>query len=125
MTSQHPLEQTTGPFHDTEGVARLLGISEQSLQDRIAARTLVACRLECGRWVFPTWQFTDTDVVHLEIVRVWTMLADASDEWTAALWMQGTQDRLGGASATEWLTADQSVAPVLSAASEDIRRWAE
>lgn len=124
MSSLHPLDEIVGPFHDVVVAAARWGISAQEMREKVAGKSVIACSDQEGRLVFPVWQFAGADGVYSEMVTVWAMLADASDEWTAALWMRGAQGRLDGGAATAWLAAGRPLASVLDAAREDIERWA-
>ncbi|MGY1845462.1 hypothetical protein [Modestobacter sp. SYSU DS0875] len=79
------LDAEIGPFYDTAGVAALLGgVSEQAVHARRMAHTILAERTADGRWVYPTFQFTGSEVdpALAPAIQAFTDVVG----WTAALW---------------------------------------
>ena len=124
LPTHHVYDQIVGPFYDTAGLTRWWNVSRQAVSKKVAANTLIACRLEEGQWVYPVWQFTSSGTVHPALVQVWRILRAAADPWTCAMWLRAPQDALGGQTAVQWLTDDGSVEPVTTAARADAQRWA-
>jgi hypothetical protein len=54
----HPFNAATGPFYDTPGLVKWLGITRQALHHRVKTGQLLACPTEDGHTVYPAWQFT-------------------------------------------------------------------
>ncbi|WP_336794234.1 hypothetical protein [Gordonia malaquae] len=118
-------DQVAGPFYDTDGVVSILGISEHAVAERVAAGTIIGCQLADARrtWMYPVWQFTDGNqpIGHLD--EVWTILREAADAWTAALWLRTRNQALGGATAVDYLRDGRDPAVVLDEAHADAARW--
>ncbi|WP_430332606.1 hypothetical protein [Rhodococcus sp. ACT016] len=124
LPASHVYDRIVGPFYDTAGLTRWWRVSRQAVAKKVATNAVIACRLEDGQWVYPTWQFTGSGAVHPALVEVWRLLRGAADAWTCALWLRTPQDGLDGTSAADWLLADGPVDPVRAAARADAQRWA-
>ncbi|NKS54637.1 hypothetical protein GS500_17495 [Rhodococcus hoagii] len=124
LPTSHVYDQIVGPFYDTAGLTRWWRVSRQAVSKKVATNTVIACRLDDGQWVYPTWQFTDGGAVHPALVEVWRILRAAADPWTAALWLCTPQDGLDGRSAADWLTGGGPIDPVRAVARADAQRWA-
>lgn len=117
-------DQLVGPFYDTTGLTQWWGISRQAVNKAVAAGTVIACRLDGGSWVYPTWQFTDSGTVHPRLITLWSTLRAAADPWTCAVWLRSPQPELDGRSAAEWIADGHPHESVMALASADARRWA-
>lgn len=124
LPGSHFYDQTVGPFYDTAGLSRWLGVSRQALNKKVAAHSLIACPLEDGQLVYPVWQFTSSGSVHPAVVTVWRILRASADAWTCALWMCAPSDDLDGKTAAQWLVGGYALDPVAQAATADAQRWA-
>ena len=123
-TSVH--DQTVGPFYDTAGLTTWLDVSKQALAKRVKNNTLIGCQLESGTWVYPTWQFTDDAVVDRRLLRVWQVLREHANAWTAALWMCSPNAALDDETAVAYVRGggDDELTAALNAARVDAERWA-
>ncbi|MGC4934146.1 hypothetical protein ACLQ3C_10730 [Gordonia sp. DT30] len=119
-------DQLVGPFYDTAGLTGWLGVSKQAIAKRVKHRTLIACQLESGTWVYPTWQFTEQGAVDRRMVQVWQILREHANAWTAALWMCAPNPDLDGDTVIHHLATDSTerLAAVVDAARADAARWA-
>lgn len=123
LPSAHVYDRVVGPFYDTAGLTRWWRVSRQAVSKKVATNAVIACRLEDGQWVYPTWQFTDSGAVHPALVEVWRILRGGADAWTCALWLRTPQESLDGQCAADWLLADGPVDAVRAAARADAQRW--
>lgn len=121
----HPFDAVTGPFYDTPGLVKWLGITRQALHHRVKTSQLLACPTEDGHTVYPAWQFTTEGgtIPHLTgLLRV--LNAGATDPWMIALWLRAPSERHGGRDAASWLAAGEDPASVMASAHEAAERWA-
>ena len=49
----HPFDAVTGPFYDTPGLVKWLGITRQALHHRVKTSQLLACPTQDGHTVIP------------------------------------------------------------------------
>lgn len=124
LPSSHVYDQLVGPFYDTTGLTQWWGVSRQAINKAVAVGTVIACRLDGGQWVYPTWQFTDSGSVHPHLITLWQTLRTAADPWTCALWLRSPQPDLGDRTAADWITDGYPVDPALTLARADTQRWA-
>ncbi|NMM91954.1 hypothetical protein B2J88_48115 [Rhodococcus sp. SRB_17] len=124
LPSSHVYDQLVGPFYDTTGLTQWWGVSRQAVNKAVAAGTVIACRLDSGQWVYPTWQFTDSGSVHPHLITVWQTLRTAADPWTCALWLRSPQPDLANCAVADWITDGYPVDPALELARGDAERWA-
>ncbi|MBV6755462.1 MULTISPECIES: hypothetical protein [Rhodococcus] len=124
LPTTHVYDLLVGPFYDTGGLTRWWGISRQAVNKAVAAGTVIACRLDDGQWVYPTWQFTDARTVHPHLIALWKALRTAADPWTCAVWLRSPQPELGDRTAVDWVTTGRSVEEPLALARADAERWA-
>ncbi|WP_137723124.1 hypothetical protein [Prescottella subtropica] len=118
-------DQLVGPFYDTAGLTRWRGVSRQAVNKAVTAGTVIACRLDDGQWVYPTWQFTPEGTVAPHLITLWKTLRAAADPWTCAVWLRTPQPGLDGVAAVDWIADGHPVDPVLALARADAQRWAE
>lgn len=120
----HPFDEAAGPFYDTAGLARWLGISRQAVHQRAARRAILGCPLADDTAVYPTWQFLDNGIPLPGLVDVLAALAEGSDDpWMAALWLRSPNDALDSVTPADWLRDGGDTAPVLDAARRVAAGW--
>lgn len=121
-----PLEQLTGPFYDTSGLAAWLGISRQALDSRAKNRTLLALRTGNGQRIYPAWQFTSAKATLPHLSEVLQALASGTDDpWTWALWLTSPGSRqFLSIPAWRWLAEGRDPQPLLAEAHAEAARWA-
>lgn len=115
--------QLVGPFYDTTGLTRWQGVTDQALSEAVAAGTVIACQLDGGGWVYPTWQFADSRSTHPYLVTLWTTLRAAADPWTCALWLRSPQHELDERCAADWIAEGRPLKVPLELARVDAERW--
>ncbi|MFD9826411.1 hypothetical protein ACFWXB_02950 [Tsukamurella tyrosinosolvens] len=121
-----PYEQLAGPFYDTAGLTRWLGLSEQALAKRVATGTVIACRQEDDRrtWLYPAWQFTDHALIP-GLADVWQILREGAtaDLWVAVFWLKAPHPKLGCVSPIDWLHTGRELDVVINETRADAARW--
>ncbi|MBB1516520.1 hypothetical protein H5398_11150 [Tessaracoccus sp. MC1679] len=115
--------EALGPYFDTQGLRRRLGVTRQALTGRVQRNTLLAVPADDGALLYPTWQFTPDleplaglSEVLSELNRV------AKDGLSKALWLTTPQGALGQVSAANWLAQGRDPAAVLALAHADVER---
>jgi hypothetical protein len=61
LPASHPFDAVIGPFYDTTGLTKWLGVSRQALHQRVKVGSILGCPLDDGAIVYPAWQFVDND----------------------------------------------------------------
>ncbi|MGB3696850.1 MAG: hypothetical protein WBA05_05400 [Gordonia sp. (in: high G+C Gram-positive bacteria)] len=120
-------DQLAGPFYDSAGLTRWLGLTKQALSKRIATGAVIACRLGDHRrtWVFPVWQFTEDRTVFDALSDLWRILLPAADDpCMAVFWFRARNPALGEMTPIDWLTAGNDLDTVLAEAAADAALWA-
>lgn len=128
-------EQLGPEFYDTNGVSVMLAepgaepVSKQAVEQRRKRRTLLALQTSDGRWIYPTWQFRDHDVMPgLSEVLAAFERADRETEpfstWSIGTWLTTPLDDLDGATAVQWLDTDADRDHLLTLARDTASRWA-
>lgn len=121
----HVFDEISGPFYDTSGLVRWLGISRQALHQKVARHAILACPLDDGGVVYPTWQFLDSGATIPSLTEVLTTLADGTDDaWMIALWMRAPSEHLDGDCPSEWLRKGHDPQRVLTTARQMASSWA-
>ncbi|NMR28661.1 hypothetical protein [Crystallibacter degradans] len=115
-----------GPFYDTAGLERWLGISRQALRKRVQSHKLLACKTEDNVLLYPVWQFRDDGTLIPGLHEVLEILADGMEApWSWGLWLTArVDDELGGMSAADWLASGRDPERVKDLAREDAAGWA-
>ena len=119
----HAYDLAFGPFYDTTGLTRWLGISRQALSDRVRRGSILACRTEDGHLVYPAFQFGREGSVRPELVDTLRAFA-GHDGWAVAAWLTTPTDALEGQSALDWLALGRDTASVIDLAAADAAGWA-
>lgn len=115
-----------GPFYDTAGARRLLGVSRQALAQQRGRRQVLALATADGQLVYPTFQFDD----HRRVLPGLAVVLGAIppgvvDDWTLASWLRQSQlPELGGHSVIEYLRAGGDPAAAAESARRAVARWA-
>lgn len=121
----HPFDAVTGPFYDTPGLVRWLGITRQALHHRVKTAQLLACPTQDGHTVYPAWQFTSGGGTIPRLADLLKVLnAGATDPWMVALWLRAPSEQHAGRDAASWLAAGEDPASVMASAREAAERWA-
>jgi hypothetical protein len=121
----HVFDEISGPFYDTSGVSRWLAISRQALHQRAARHTILACPLDDGGVVYPTWQFLDSGATIPSLAELLATLAEGTDDaWMIALWMRAPTEDLDDAPPSEWLRAGGDPQRVMELARQVASSWA-
>ena len=125
LPTSHDFDGISGPFYDTAGLSRWLGISRQAVHQKVAKRTLLACPMANGGGnVYPVWQFLPNGATIPSLADVLRVLADGTDDsWMIALWMQAPSKLLEGDNASDWLRKGGDPQRVLSLARDIAARW--
>jgi hypothetical protein len=124
IPTRHPFEGL-GPFYDTAGLVEWLGVTRQALSQRVKARQLLAAPLSDGHLVYPVWQFTPEGRTLNGLGDVLRILLEATDPWTATIWLTTPSERLDYLRAVDVLRKSPDHRRVLEAAAEDARRWSQ
>lgn len=121
----HVFDEISGPFYDTSGLIRWLGISRQALHQRVVRHAVLACPLDEGGVVYPTWQFLDNGAAIPSLTDVLATLTEGTDDtWMIALWMRAPSEDLDGARPSEWLRNGGDPQQVMALASRVASSWA-
>jgi len=121
----HRFDAVTGPFYDTPGLVRWLGITRQALHHRVKTAQLLACPTQDGHTVYPAWQFTSGGGTIPRLADLLKVLnAGAPDPWMVALWLRAPSEQHAGRDAASWLAAGEDPASVMASAREAAERWA-
>lgn len=115
--------QTLGPYYDTGGLRRRLGVKRQALDGRRRRNTLLAVEADDGSMLYPTWQFTkDFGVVGGLPAVLKELDKVAEDGFSKAVWLTTPQDEFDGRSAVEWLARSGDPERVRAVAQADVER---
>ncbi|GAC1385535.1 MAG: hypothetical protein NVSMB48_22680 [Marmoricola sp.] len=126
----HPFEQL-GPFYDTAGVSRWLGISRQALHQKVKADQLLAVTTGDGQRLYQAWQFAPDGRPLIGLVDLLRVLNPAAaDPWTVAVWLTRPVPERGNRSAVDVMRSLRPVGPrgaewdeLIVEAAEDASRW--
>lgn len=128
IPATHPFEEL-GPFYDTAGVSRWLGVTRQALHQKVKAGQLLALTTGDGQRVYPAWQFSPDGRPLTGLVDLLRILNPAAaDPWTVAVWL--TRPLEGERSAVDVMRSLKPVGPrgaewdaLIAEAREDASRW--
>lgn len=121
----HVFDEISGPFYDTSGLSRWLGISRQALHQKAARHIILACPLDDGGVVYPTWQFLDSGATIPSLAPVLAALAHGTDDaWMIALWMRAPSEDLEGHAPSDWLRDGRDPERVIAMAHQVASGWA-
>lgn len=124
LPTGHSYNDIAGPFYNTSGLMRWLGISRQALHQRAAKHALLACPTADGAVVYPAWQFLPGGTTIPALADVLGILAEGTDDtWMVALWLQAPSDRLDGNRPSDWLRDGGDPRRILTMAREVAARW--
>ncbi|WP_104106430.1 hypothetical protein [Nocardioides sp. 616] len=121
-------EQVGPEFYDTAGVRVVLAqpganpISKQAVEHRRRRGTVLALRTSDGRWIYPTWQFRDHEVMP-GLADVLAVFAGGSS-WSVGTWLTTPSEDLDGCTAIQWLNDGRDRDQLLNLARHTARRWA-
>jgi hypothetical protein len=121
--SRHAYDLQLGPFYDTTGLTRWLGVSRQALADRVRRGSLLACRTQDGHLVYPAFQFDGSGSIRAGLAPVLKIFA-GHDGWLVASWLITATEALEGSSAIDWLALGRDQVVVASLARADAAGWA-
>ena len=126
IPARHVYDALVGPFYDTTGLRKWLGLTRQALASRVRAGSLLACPTQDNQLVYPAWQFRadGSTVPHLaEVIKI--LRRSASSPWTIATWLRTPDSQsTDGLDAVSWLNAGGDVQIIIEAARDDAARWA-
>jgi hypothetical protein len=123
VPSLHPWDAQIGPFYDTPGLVRLLGVSKQAIADRVERRSVISATTRQGRIVYPTFQFAGHRIVPAISAIAQMFHAVPVDGWAIASWFTTPAAGLAGCTPAQWMRADRDREPVRIAAADAIARW--
>ena len=121
--TRHAYDLELGPFYDTAGLTRWLGVSRQALADRVRRGSLLACRTQDGHLVYPAFQFDGGGAIRPGLAPVLKIFT-GHDGWLVATWLVSGTDALDGSSAMDWLALGRDRAVVTDLARADAGGWA-
>jgi hypothetical protein len=121
-------EQVGPDFYDTAGVTVVLAqpgagpISKQAVEHRRRRRTVLALQTSDGRWIYPTWQFRDHEVMPglADVLAVF----DEHPSWSVGTWLTTPSKDLDGRTAVQWLEERRDRDHLLRLARHTAHRWA-
>lgn len=126
---RNAMADQVGPtFYDTTGVTVLLAppganpISKQAVEQRRKRGTVLALKTSDKKWIYPTWQFVDHEVLP-GLSEVLLVFGEAP-AWSVATWLTTPASDLEGASPADWLREGRDRGSVLRAAQRMAARWA-
>lgn len=124
LPASHTYDDVSGPYYDTAGLTRWLGVSRQAVHQKVTKRAVLACSTADGDTVYPTWQFLPNGATIPALAEVLSTLADGTDDtWMVALWMQARSDLLDGHPPSGWLRSGGDPRRVLAMARDTAARW--
>jgi hypothetical protein len=120
----HVFDEITGPFYDTSGLIRWLGITRQALHQKVARYAILACPLDDGGLVYPTWQFLGSGATIPALRDVLLVLTEGTDDpWMAALWMRAPSEELDELRPADWLRQGRDPHVLIELAQETVAGW--
>lgn len=125
-------EQVGPEFYDTNGVSVVLAepgadpLSKQAVEQRRKRRTILALQTSEGRWIYPTWQFRNHEVIPglAEVLGAFDRDDRPFSTWSIGTWLTTPLEDLDGGTAVEWLDADADPDHLVTVARHTAARWA-
>lgn len=113
---QGDLDKAVGPFYDTAGLVKWLGVTKQAIAYRVEHKSLLGVRSSDGHWMYPSFQFT-TDGASLPRLSEVVNAIDPgkTDAWQTAIWLNHPAPRFDGMTPAEALRTDMAEAVVATA----------
>ena len=120
-----PWNDSVGPFYDSTGVRRLLGVTRQALAQQRSRCTILALETADGHLLYPTFQFDEHRRVLPGLAEVLGAVpAGAVDGWTLASWLNRSRLASLGGTVVAHLQGRGDLAPAVQAARGAGARWA-
>ena len=121
-------EQVGPAYYDANGVMVVLAspgeapVSKQAVEQRRKRNTVLALPTSDKRWIYPTWQFRDHEVMPglADVLNVF----EGQPAWSVATWLTTPSSELNGKTAVERLTDDPDSEDVMLIARHTAARWA-
>lgn len=128
LPTVHPWDSELGPFYDTNGLNRWLGVTRQALADRVKRGTLLACRTEDGHLLYPVFQFDRVGQVRPGVIEAVGILTRAgADGWAIGTWLTTASVAFDGDSVVDYLVvhhgSNEAITRVTAAATADGAAW--
>lgn len=125
-------EQVGPEFYDTNGVSVVLAepgaepVSKQAVEQRRKRRTILALQTSDGRWIYPTWQFRNHEVIPglAEVLGAFERDDRPFSAWSIGTWLTTSLDDLDGSTAVEWLDVDADRDRLVTLARQTAAQWA-
>lgn len=116
------LDTEIGPFYDTPGVETLLGgVSKQAVEARRKKHTILSVKTSDGRWAYPTFQFTGSDVDPALVPAIRAFRG--APAWSAALWFVTPNPDLDEVTPLEWARSGRPAEALSASARRTAREW--
>lgn len=116
------LDVEIGPFYDTAGVEALLGgVSKQAVEARRKKHTILAVKTSDGRWAYPTFQFTGSDVDPALVPAIQAFRG--APAWSAALWFVTPNLDLDEVTPLEWARSGRPAEALVGSARRTVSEW--
>jgi len=107
LPETNDLDAAVGPFYDTAGLARWLGINKEAIASRVSSRNILGVQSSDGHWIYPAFQFTDKGEPLPRLREVVDAInPDTTDAWGTAIWLNHSMSKLGGRTPAEALRTD-------------------
>jgi hypothetical protein len=124
MPLPHVWDSQVGPFYDTAGLCRWLGISRQAVHDRVRRRVLLAVTTSDGKTVYPAWQFDDAGQALPGMREVLEVFKDIPpNDWAVAVWLTTPDEMLGNLTPAQALRNMDAIDAVRRIAMDVAARW--
>ncbi|MEO8828636.1 hypothetical protein [Lapillicoccus sp.] len=128
LPTVHPWDSELGPFYDTNGLSRWLGVTRQALADRVKRGTLLACRTADSHLLYPVLQFDRVGQVRPGVIEAVGILTRAgADGWAIGTWLTTASVAFDGESVVDYLVvhhgSSEATTRVAAAATADSAAW--
>lgn len=122
LAAPNALDAEIGPFYDTASVETLLGgVSKQAVEARRKKHTILAAKTTDGRWAYPTFQFTGSDVDPALVPAIQAFRN--APAWSVAAWFVTPNPDLDDATPLEWARNGRPTDTLTSSAQRTAREW--